>query len=107
MIYSGIPGSGKSTTLLNTIATQPCRVLWAAARTQLIDEQATDCRVYATPHDSRLTIEVIHSAQPGKKGRVGRRMETALQTHQATEHVVVMITHECLSGDLPLKSLSF
>ena len=98
MIYSGIPGSGKSTTLLNTIATQPCRVLWAAARTQLIDEQAADCRAYAAAQGSRLMIELIHSAQPAQKGRVGRRMQTALQTHQATEHIVVMITHEALFG---------
>lgn len=97
-IYSGIPGSGKSRTLLNTIATQPCRVLWAAARTQLIDEQATDCRAYATAQGSHPVIEVIHSMQPGQKGRVGRRLETTLQTHQASEHVVVMITHETLFG---------
>src|SRR6195952_5000534 len=97
-IHSGIPGSGKSTTLLNTIATAPCRVLWAAARTQLIDEQATDCRAYASAQGSPLVIAVIHSAQPGKKGRVGRRLETTLQTHQASKHIVVMITHEALFG---------
>src|ERR1700712_1984116 len=97
-IHSGIPGSGKSTTLLNTICGQPCRVLWAAARTQLIDEQATDCRAYASAQGSHPEIEVIHSAQPGKKGRVGRRLETTLQTHRASEHIVVMITHEGLFG---------
>ena len=97
-IHSGIPGSGKSTHFAQDDCAQPCRVLWAAARTQLIDEQAADCRAYAAAQGSRLVIEVIHSAQPGQKGRVGRRLETTLQTHQASKHIVVMVTHEALFG---------
>jgi hypothetical protein len=45
-----------------------------------------------------VAIEAIHSDQPNKRGKVGRRIEDALRGHSSSEHSIVIITHEGLLG---------
>jgi hypothetical protein len=70
--------------------------LLALPRTALIDEQAAALALKALKQRLSIPIESIHSDQADKRGKVGRRIEDALRSRLASEHSIVIITHEGL-----------
>jgi hypothetical protein len=72
--------------------------LLALPRTALIDEQAAALTTKVLKNRISPSITAIHSDQPDKRGKVGRRIEDALRDHSSSEHSVVIITHEGLLG---------
>lgn len=94
-VLTGIPGSGKSTGLLDDLARRPRNVIWATARRELCDEQASYCFAASQRLASSLSIEAIHSGQRAKE-KVGRRIKTALRSRDPGVPRVMMITHEAL-----------
>jgi hypothetical protein len=76
----------------------PGRWLLALPRTALIDEQAAALTTKVLKNRISPSITAIHSDQPDKRGKVGRRIEDALRDRSSSEHSVVIITHEGLLG---------
>ena len=94
-VYTGAPGSRKTLTLLEEIASTPGRYLVAFPRTPLIDEQADYCRKQAKEIGTRPSILPIHSDQSNVR-QVGRRIEQTLAAEAAQPHVVIMVSHAAL-----------
>ena len=97
-VLIGPPGCGKTEYLHNTMLSSPGRWLLALPRTALIDEQAAALTTKVLKNRISPSITAIHSDQPNKRGKVGRRIEGALRDHSSSEHSVVIITHEGLLG---------
>jgi hypothetical protein len=64
------------------------------------DRRTSRCPDLEGPQEAHFAIdyEPIHSDQPDKRGKVGRRIEDALRDRSSSEHSVVIITHEGLLG---------
>ena len=100
-VLSAPPGGGKSTALLNEVASEPGLYVIAAPRIDLIEEQAERLRGLVEHMDplTRPTITVVHSEQ-AVKGDVDRRLRDAIDDNTAP-HAVVITTHIALMALAP------
>jgi hypothetical protein len=78
------------------------RWIVALPRTALIDEQAAALSKNVLQGRLPAVVKAIHSDQPGKKGNVGRRVQDTLRDHAASEHAIILLTHEALLDLDPL-----
>ena len=92
-VLTGPPGSGKSTQMMQDMAENPGRYLWAAPITDLIDEQVPRLRELA-PHADVLAL---HS-RAKLTGSVGRNISDLPRDYSDDRHVAAFITHEGLLG---------
>ena len=94
-VLTGPPGSGKSTQMMQEVADNPGRYLWAAPIIDLIDEQVPRLREMAVNAD----VLALHS-QAKIKGGVSRNIADLAQDYIDDRHVGAFITHEgLLSAD--------
>jgi hypothetical protein len=73
----------------------PGRWLLALPRKDLIDEQTAALKSKALRQGLHVDVQGIHSGQ-NKRESVGRRVNDALQTHSASGHAILVVSHECL-----------
>lgn len=95
-IYGGVPGSGKTLSMLDEIRATKGRYVIATPRTELHDEFAARLTDFRADRPISPEVLSIHSAQSGARGSVARRIENALADHAASTHCVVFISHEAL-----------
>jgi len=95
-VVSGLPGCGKTSLILDEIASAPGRYLFAMPRTDLIDERVRDLEGRTSTAGSGLVVVPIHSDQKAR-GPVKRRIRDAAGVYSDDAHVVVLITHEALT----------
>ena len=96
-VIKGMPGSGKTKTMIREIATQKGRYIFATSRIDLISERIDDLRRQAAAAGTKPTIRAIHS-ETDNRLPVLVEIEDAARLHQHEEHVVVFITHEGMMG---------
>lgn len=95
-IYSGVPGSGKTLSMLDEIATTPGRYVVATPRKELHNEFGARLRGAQQGGSTAPVVTTIHSGQMGFREGVVRRIEDALRDCADSVHCVVFITHEAL-----------
>lgn len=78
-IYSGVPGSGKTLSVLNDVVETPGRYVIAVPRKELAEEFASYLRECPDTTFSSPVVKTIHSGQPGFREGVVRRIEEALR----------------------------
>ena len=96
-VITGLPGCGKTSLILDEIASTPGRYLFAMPRTDLIEERVRDLQDRASTVGTNLVALPIHSDQKAK-GQVRRRIRLAAEECRGVPHVAVLITHEALTS---------
>src|SRR5215204_5913138 len=77
-VITGLPGCGKTSLILDEIASTPGRYLFAMPRTDLIEERVRDLQDRASTVGTNLVALPIHSDQKAK-GQVRRRIRLAAE----------------------------
>ena len=95
-VLTGAPGIGKSTQMMQDMADNPGRYLWAAPIIDLIDEQVPRLRELAPNAD----VLALHSGKK-LKGGVGRNIADLPSQYGTGRHVGAFVTHEALLGTDP------
>ncbi len=99
-IYTGRPGCGKTSKLVDEMLETAGRYLFAMPRTDLIKERVHDLKAKAAERSINPIILPIHSGQ-NFKAPVRRRLPEAAAQYGHEPHVIILITHEALmSADL-------
>lgn len=96
-IFAGLPGSGKTSRMLNEMMTCPNRYILAAPRTDLVEEHIGSLRSLAALSGEQATLISIHRKQ-GATEPVRRRIVDACRQSQNDPHVVLAITHAALQS---------
>jgi hypothetical protein len=97
-ILTGSPGSQKTKTMLENMLSTPSRYVVALPRNALIDEKARDLIARAQETQVQVAVVPIHSDQPRQKEQnVLRRVEDALRLHSASQHAILLVSHETFS----------
>jgi hypothetical protein len=96
-IIDGLPGSGKTSWMMDEMINYPNRYIIAAPRTALVEEHVESLRTRGTRAGKRLTITSIHSDQ-GVASPVQRRIVDACLQLSDAHHVILAVTHEGLQS---------
>ena len=96
-IFDGLPGSGKTSRMIDEMISCPGRYILAAPRTALIEEHVLLLRSQSAQSKEQPTIISIHSDQD-VAGPVQRRIADACRQLKDVHHVVLAITHEGLQS---------
>ncbi len=98
-ILTGSPGSQKTKTMLDKMLSTPSRYVVALPRNALIDEKARDLIASAQETSATVAVVPIHSDQPRQKEQnVLRRVEDAVRLHSASQHAILLVSHETFSS---------
>ena len=84
--------------MLENMLSTPSRYVVALSRNALIDEKARDLIARAQEASVTVAVVPIHSDQPRQKEQnVLRRVEDALRLHSASQHSILLMSHETFS----------
>jgi hypothetical protein len=92
-----MPGSGKTTKIIDGMAIRRGRYIFATSRIDLINERMDDLQRQAATAGTKPTIRAIHRKADNRLP-VLVEIEDAASLHQHEEHVIVFITHEGMMG---------
>jgi hypothetical protein len=84
--------------MLDKMLSTPTRYVVALPRNALIDEKARDLIARAQETQVQVAVVPIHSDQPRQKEQnILRRVEDALRLHSASQHAILLVSHETFS----------
>ncbi len=99
-VTEGLPGCGKTSKLLDEVATIIARYLYVVSRIELIQERIKDLNRRLAKTMRTPTLREVHS-ESGCKLTVRQEIEDIAELHQHEDHCIIFITHEgMMASDL-------